>query len=71
MFFLCKESTLTVGLNFGEYKLGFIPRDENREISKYLDMGYGDIYETRIIRLSPQEHPEQQVEVTVKIKKFA
>ena len=58
-----------VAIYFGEYKLGFIPRDENREISKYLEMGYGDIYETRIIRLSPQEHTEQQVEVTVKIKR--
>lgn len=57
-----------VAIWFGEYKLGFIPRDENREISKYLEIGYGDIYETRIIRLSPQEHTEQQVEVTVKIK---
>ena len=58
-----------VAIYFGEYKLGFIPRTDNREISKYLEMGYGDIYETRIIRLSPQEHPEQQVEVTVKIKR--
>ena len=58
-----------VAIYFGEYKLGLIPRDENREISKSLEMGYGDIYETRIIRLSPQEHTEQQVEVMVKIKR--
>ena len=41
----------------------------NHELSKYLEMGYGDIYETRITRLAPQEHPEQQVEVVVKIRR--
>ena len=57
-----------VAVYFGEYKLGFLPREDNKEISKYLEMGYGDIYETRITRLNPQEHTEKQVEIVVKIK---
>ena len=60
-----------VAIYYGEYKLGFIPRDMNHELSKYLEMGYGDIYETRITRLAPQEHPEQQVEVVVKIRRVS
>ena len=56
-----------VAIYFGEYKLGFIPRDSNQDISKYLDMGLGAIYEVRITRITPDVHPEQQVEVVVNI----
>ena len=57
-----------VAIYYGEYKLGFIPRGENHDISKYLDMGLDDIYDVRITRLTPDVHPEQQVEVIVNIK---
>ena len=57
-----------VAIYYQEYKLGFIPRGSNREISKYLDMGLEDIYDVRIKRISPDEHPENQVEVIVYIK---
>ena len=57
-----------VAIYYDEYKLGFIPRGSNHDISKYLDMGLGDIFEVRITRLSPQVRPEQQVEVIVYIK---
>ena len=56
-----------VAIYYGEYKLGFIPRGENHDISKYLDMGLEDIYEVRITRITPDVHPEQQVEVIVNI----
>ena len=56
-----------VAIYYGEYKLGFIPRDSNHDISKYLDMGLGAIYEVRITRITPDVHPEQQVEVVVNI----
>ena len=39
----------------------------NQDISKYLDMGLGAIYEVRITRITPDVHPEQQVEVVVNI----
>ena len=56
-----------VAIYYGEYKLGYIPRGSNHDISKYLDMGLDDIYEVRITRITPDVHPEQQVEVIVYI----
>ena len=57
-----------VAIYYGDYKLGFIPRGDNHDISKYMDMGLEDIYDVRITRLTPDAHPEQQVEVIVNIK---
>ena len=57
-----------VAIYYGDYKLGFIPRGSNHDISKYLDMGLDDIYDVRITRISPDVHPENQIEVIVKIK---
>ena len=57
-----------VAIYSGEFKLGFIPRGQNHDISKYLDMGLENIYEVRITRITPDVHPEQQVEVIVYIK---
>ena len=57
-----------VAIYYREFKLGFIPRGSNHDISKYLDMGLEDIYEVRITRITPDVHPEQQVEVIVYIK---
>ena len=56
-----------VAIYYGDFKLGFIPRGENHDISKYLDMGLTGIYEVRITRITPDVHPEQQVEVVVNI----
>ena len=53
-----KFDPYAVALYYGDFKLGFLPQGENHEISKYLEMGYGSIYEVRINRLAPQEHPE-------------
>ena len=57
-----------VAIYYQEYKLGFISRNCNHELSKYLDMGYGDIYDVRVNRLNPQAHPEEQVGYIIKIK---
>lgn len=57
-----------VAIYHGENKLGFIPRSNNQDISKYLDMGLENIYELRITRITPDVHPEQQVEVILYIK---
>ena len=62
-----KFDPYAVALYYGDYKLGFLPRGENHEISKYLEMGYGHIYEMRINRLAPQEHPENQVGIIVRL----
>lgn len=57
-----------VAVYLGDLKLGFIPRGKNHDISKYLDMGLADIYEVRITRITPDVHPEEQVEVIIYIK---
>ena len=58
-----------VAIYYGEYKLGFIPRGSNHDISKYLDMGLEGIYDVRITRITPDVHPEQQVEVIINVKR--
>ena len=57
-----------VAIYFKDLKLGYVPRTENHDISKYLDMGLEDVYEVRITRVTPDAHPEQQVEVVVYVK---
>lgn len=57
-----------VAIYYGEYKLGFVPRDSNRELSKYLEMGYEDLYEVRINRVTPEAHTEHQVGVIIHLK---
>ena len=56
-----------VAIYYEEYKLGFIPRGSNHDISKYLDMGLDDIYDVRITRITPDAQPENQVEVIINI----
>lgn len=58
-----------VALYFGENKLGFIPRGENHEISKFIEMGHAAIFEARINRLSLDKEPENQVGIIVYIKR--
>ena len=57
-----------VAIYYEDYKLGFIPRSSNHDISKYIDMGLGNIYDVRITRISPDAVPEHQVEVIIYIK---
>lgn len=57
-----------VAIYYKDYKLGFIPRTNNHDISKFIDMGYENIFEVRITRITPDVHPEQQLEVVVHIK---
>jgi hypothetical protein len=34
-----------------------------------MDMGYGDIFECRINQVNEKAHPEQQVNLTIKIRR--
>lgn len=49
--------------------LGYIPRSQNNTIALLMDMGYSDIFECRINQINEKAHPEQQVNLTVKIKR--
>ena len=57
-----------VAIYYKNYKLGFIPRDANIFVAQLLDLGYNDIFDIRVQRLSPDAHPEKQVSVVVFLK---
>ena len=52
-----------------DYCIGYIPREDNDDISTFLEMGWGEIFECRINRIVPDAHPEHQVHLTIKIKR--
>ncbi len=52
-----------------EYCLGYVPRAENETLAKFLEMGYSNIFECRISRKDEEAHYEQQLYVTIKIKR--
>lgn len=56
-----------VAVYFGENKLGFLPSTVNSDISKFLELGYEKIFETRINRISPTDHCENQIGIIIKI----
>lgn len=63
-----KFDAYAVAIYFGTNKLGFVPRDKNKEICKFLEQGYADIFEVRINQIDGAEHPENQVHVIVYLK---
>lgn len=54
-----------VAIYLDDYKLGFVPRDENELIAKFLDLGYSKIFDLRVQRIALDAHPEKQVGVVV------
>lgn len=60
-----KFDPYAVAIFFEGKKIGFVPRSENHTLLKLLEMGYGDIFETRIQRINPTENPEQQIQVII------
>lgn len=51
------------------YLLGYIPYDENTEIANLLEMGWTDIFECRISKKDEDTHYENQVHLTIRIKR--
>ena len=49
--------------------LGYIPRSDNFTLSALLDMGWTHIFECRICQVSPDAHPEQQIQLVIKVKR--
>ena len=58
-----------VAIYYKDFKLGFVPSSENEKISRFLDMGYTDLFEVRVARLCEDAHPEKQVFVNIYIKR--
>lgn len=54
-----------------EFCIGYIPGSENKEIATILEMGWEDIFECRISSINEKAHPEQQIHLTIKVKKRA
>ena len=52
-----------------EFLIGYIPRDNNVMIANFLEMGWNDIFECRISKINPDTHPEEQVCLTIKVKR--
>ncbi len=52
-----------------EFVLGYIPRDENTELAAFLNLGWGEIFECRISRINEDTHYEQQIHITIRIKR--
>lgn len=56
-----------VAIFFRNRKLEYVPREENKLVSKFLSLGYTDLFEVLINRVSPDSHPEKQIGVVVRI----
>ena len=54
-----------VAVYYSNTKLGYIPRNENHELSKFLEMGHDDLFEVRVNRISPEMLPEDQVGIVI------
>ena len=59
-----------VAIYYQDYKLGFVPSSENGVISKFLKLGYTDLFEVKISQIVPEAHPEKQVRVVVRVKEI-
>lgn len=51
------------------YCLGYLPSNDNKLTADLLDMGWTDLIECRISTIKPDAHPEQQIRLTLKIKR--
>ena len=51
------------------YLLGYIPHGENTEIANLLEMGWTNIFECRISKKDDEAHYENQVHLTIRIKR--
>lgn len=56
-----------IALYLGDEKIGFIPRNENYIICKFLKLGY-NIFTAVVQQVDPHAKPEQQVMVSIFIE---
>ncbi len=63
-----KYDIYAVALYYKNYKLGYIPHGNNKYVSKFLNLGHTNLFEAKINRISPDEHPEHQIGVVLKIR---
>ncbi len=51
-------------IHLGEHKLGYVPRDLNYQMFKFMKLGY-DLFTVVVQMVNPNARPEQQVLVSV------
>ena len=59
---------LAIAIYYKKEKLGFVPRENNELICKFLNLGYTDLFEVKINQVTPETYPEKQIRVVVRIK---
>lgn len=52
-----------------DYLIGYIPRNDNRDLAGVLEMGWTEMFDCRISSINPDTHPENQVRLTISIKR--
>ncbi|GHT79194.1 restriction endonuclease [Bacteroidia bacterium] len=57
-----------VAIYLEDAMLGYIPSEKNEQISQFLQLGYDDLFEVKINRLSLDVHPEKQFGIVVRIR---
>ena len=63
-----KFDPYAVALYYSDFKIGFVPRTCNHELSKLLETGHGDIFEARINSVDPTASPSSRIGITVYLK---
>ena len=64
------EAVQVIFHNDGEdFLLGYIPRCDNQCLAPFFNMGHDDLFDCRISRISPEKHPEEQIQLTVRIRR--
>lgn len=58
-----KYDPRAIAVYFKDYKLGFVPRQENRILYKLLKVGLKTHIEMRIQKIDPTDHPESQIHI--------
>lgn len=52
-----------------DFMLGYIPNGENSLIAGLLEMGWDKIFTCSLSKIDPEAHYEQQLHITIKIKR--
>ncbi|HPB05925.1 MAG TPA: HIRAN domain-containing protein [Prolixibacteraceae bacterium] len=62
-----KYDPSAVAIYYNDKKLGFVPRENNELLFKFMELGHKELFEIRVNRISPESHPEKQIGVIVRI----
>ncbi|MBS1571062.1 MAG: HIRAN domain-containing protein [Bacteroidetes bacterium] len=60
-----KHDSHAVAIYYKDYKIGYVPRTENKLLYKLLKVGLKNNIQFVIQRVAKHEHPENQIQVVV------